>query len=116
MVWIGADGFKQPQIGFRCEGCKRREFSPQAGSHIFGAPSEGALAGSAAPRWQTPTTPGRHIAGRQQSLPQDATLEDEGRAPLACIRRANFDDAHEETARSMWSPIDNCMFKSTQST
>src|SRR6218665_4127266 len=79
MVWIGADRFKQPQRGLQTTG------SPQAGSHIFGAPSEGTLAGSAAPRWQTPTTPGRHIAGRQQlsPLPQDATLEDEGHAPLA---------------------------------
>src|SRR6218665_3772383 len=76
------DRFKQPQIGFLSEGCKRR---PQAGSHIFGAPSEGAIAGSAAPRWQAPTTPGRYIAGRQQlsPLPQDATLEDVDHAPLA---------------------------------
>src|SRR6218665_947962 len=32
------------------------------------------------------------------------------------VRRANFDDAHEETARSMWSPIDSCGFRSTPST
>ena len=72
MVWIGADGFKQPQTG-----------SPQAGSHIFGVPSESAIAASAAARWQTPTAPGRHIAGRQQlsPLPQDATLENEGHWP-----------------------------------
>jgi len=58
--------------------------SPQAGSHIFENLSEGAPGGSAAPQWQTLTTPGRHIAERQQlsPLPQDATLEDEGHATL----------------------------------
>ena len=29
MVWIGADRFKQPQIGFRGGGCKRREVHRQ---------------------------------------------------------------------------------------
>ena len=56
----------------------------QAGSHIFGAPSEDAPACSSALRWHTPTTPGRHTAGRQQlsSLQQDATPRNEGHATL----------------------------------
>src|SRR6218665_218998 len=32
------------------------------------------------------------------------------------VRRANFEDVHEETARSMWSPIDSCGFRSTSCT
>src|SRR6218665_3867681 len=86
MVWIGADrtASKQPQIGIRCEGCKRREVHRQEATSSEPLRRR-SIAGSAAPRWQTPTTPGTHIAGRQQlsPLPQDATLEDEGHAPLA---------------------------------
>src|SRR6218665_1223795 len=32
------------------------------------------------------------------------------------VRRANFEDAHDETAQSMWSLIDSCGVRSTPST
>src|SRR6218665_1362339 len=84
----------------------------QAGSHTFEAPSEDAPAYSAVLRWHTPTTPERHIPGRQQVSPlqQDAAPGNKGQATLV-YGRANFEDEHDETARSMWSPIDSCGFR-----
>ena len=65
-----------------------------------------------------PTMSGRHIVVRQQlsPLPQDATLEDEGLATLVYAEQTSMmhNFTQEETARSMWAPIDSCGFRITQ--
>jgi len=73
MVWNGLELIDLNSLRSASVARAENDGISQAGSHIFEAPSEGAPAGSAAPRWKTPTTPGRHIAGRQQlsPLPQD---------------------------------------------
>src|SRR6218665_1096832 len=76
--------------------------SRQAGSHIFGAPSDDTPACSAALRWHTPTTPGRHIAGAQQLSPlqQDASPGNEGHVILVY--------AEQTLKTSMIKLLDQC--------